>query len=271
MKYSQIISYYKQPEILDKTLHIWANQTFPKKDYEVLVMDGGYTGFPVAKLYKINYPDFNIRYFTYDGRIEYKCPVHAWNVGIKQSKAAVIGITMEDRLTTFDAVQALYQPHIKEPRIRFCTVLPRLMEGTLNDDIMLKINWRLNPKLLFAISKPTIIATKEKIENETVMFSLLKKHMMAIGGIDERWRDYGYWMLSLYQRMLNYGLSPFEVSWILNVHHHHKRHGTMEAEKYDGLARIAQWEKIKKLNDHPYNANVGMPWGEMEGDKEIIL
>ena len=52
MKYSQIISYYKQPHILKKTLHTWANQTFPREDYEVLVMDGGNDGLEIVKEYK---------------------------------------------------------------------------------------------------------------------------------------------------------------------------------------------------------------------------
>lgn len=272
MKYSQILSYYKQPEILEKTLHIWANQTFSKSDYEVLVMDGGQDkdGIKVAQGYKLKYPDFNLRYFTYDGRIAYKCPIHAWNVGIKHSTGEILGLTMEDRLTTFDAVEALYRPHTKEQGI-FCTVLPRLIEGSMDSNNIGTVEWRKNPKLLFAVSKPTVIATKEKRENETVMYSLPKQTMIEIGGMDERWRDYGYWMLSLYQRFLNYGLKPHEVSWIVNVHHHHSRHGTMEAEKYDRQARIAQWEEIKKLNNHPFKANVGIKWGEMEGDKEIIL
>jgi len=272
MKYSQILSYYKQAEILEKSLHIWANQTFPKKDYEVLVMDGEQSedGIKIAQNYKTEYPDFNLRYFTYGGRIVYKCPIHAWNVGIKQSMGEIIGLTMEDRLTTFDAVEALYRPHTRENDI-FCTVLPRLIEGSGGSNKIETVNWRENPKLLFAISKPTIIATKEKKENETVMFSLPRQIMLELGGFDERWRDYGYWMLSLYQRFLSYGLKPHEVSWIINAHHPHHRHGTMEAGKYDGQARIAQWEKIKKLNDHPFKENIGMNWGEMEGNKEIKL
>ena len=270
MKYSQIISYYKQPHILQKTLYTWANQTFPKEDYEILVMDGGNDGLSIVKYYKQHYPEFNLRYFTYDGRIKYKCPVHAWNVGVKQAKGVIIGITMEDRLTTFDAVEALYMPHTRENKI-FCTVLPRLMEGTLEDDPLDNINIKWNPKLLWSVSKPTTIATKENRENETVMFSLLRDTMVSIGGFDESWRDYGYWMLSLYQRMINSGLTPHEVSWIPNVHHHHARHGTMEAEKYDRQARIAAWEKIKKLNNHDYKANVNQSWGELDGDVEVIL
>ena len=270
MKYSQIISYYKQPHILKKTLHTWANQTFPKEDYEVLVMDGGNDGLEIVQFYKEYYPDLNLRYFTYDGRIKYKCPVHAWNVGVKQAKGLIIGITMEDRLTTFDAVEALYRPHVKSFNI-FCTVLPRIMEGTIEEDPLDDINIKWNPKLLWSVSKPTTIATKINRENETVMFSLPKDTMIKLGGIDERWRDYGYWMLSLYQRMLNFGLTPHEVSWIPNVHHHHARHGTMEAEKYDRQARIDAWEKIKKLNNHDYKANVDQSWGKLDGDSEIIL
>lgn len=271
MKFSMILSYYKQPVILEKTLHIWANQTFPKNDYEVLVMDGNNDGFEVVKICKVKYPDFNLRYFTYDGRIAYKCPVHAWNVGIKQSKGEIIGLTMEDRLTTFDAVEALYRPHTREKNI-FCDVLPRIMQGDLKNDLTQKVNWRDNPKLLFAISKPTTTATREKKETETVMYSLPRNTMLELGGFNEQWRDYAYWMLSMYQRFLNYGLRSYEVSWIVNVHHHHIRHDdTMAAQKYDRSARIAQWEEIKKLNNHSFKANIEINWGEMEGDKEIIL
>jgi len=58
MKFSMILSYYKQPVILEKTLHIWANQKFPKEDYEVLIMDGGDDtgGLAIAKDYKKDYP-----------------------------------------------------------------------------------------------------------------------------------------------------------------------------------------------------------------------
>ena len=149
------------------------------------------------------------------------------------------------------------------------------MEGNADDafcdKIINTINWRKDPRLLFTIAKPTVIATKEKNENETVMFSLPRKTMIELGGLDERWRDYGYWMLRLYRRFLNYGLKPHEVSWILNVHHHHMRHETMRAELYDGPARNAQWDKIRKLNGGDLYANTNQEWGIMDGDKELKL
>lgn len=273
MKFSMILSYYKQPVILERALHIWANQTFPKEDYEVLIMDGGKGRQAIshAQYYKRNWPNFNLRYFTYDGRIDYKCPVHAWNVGIRQARGEIIGITMEDRLTTFDAVEALYRPHEREEGI-FCTVLPWLINGRPDDDIINTVNWRENPRLLWAVSRPTIIASGKKKENETVMFSLPRKTMLELGGFDERWRDYGYWMLSLYRRMMDHGLRPYEVSWIINAHHPHHRHGTMRAELYDGEARRAAWERIRDLNNHGVFANVDNPdWGAMDGDEEVEL
>jgi len=270
MKVSVILSYFKQPEILEKSLWIWTNQTFDHNEYEILVMDGGIDteGIKVSQKYKKSFP--NLRYFTYDGHVDYKCPVHSWNVGFRQARGDVLIATMEDRLTSFDAVEALYRPHAKGDKI-FCTVLPYLMEGCLEDDPIDSVDWRKNPKFLWAISRPTMIATKEKKENETVMYSIPRKTILELGGFDERWRDYGYWMLDLYQRFLDHGLKPHEVSWIPNVHHHHKRHGTMRAELYDGEARRSQWEEIKKLNNYSVHANTGNNWGEMDEDKEIVL
>jgi glycosyltransferase involved in cell wall biosynthesis len=273
VKVSVVLSYYRQPIILERTLYIWSQQTFPYQDYEVLVMDGGQAdlGIAVARLYRELHPDFNLRYFTYDGRVKWMCPVHAWNVGIKQARGEIVIVTMEDRLTSFDAVGALYAPHAKRESI-FCTVLPWLMEGTVEDNLIGTVDWRANPKFLWAIARPTIIATGQKRENESVMFSLPRQTMIDLRGFDERWRDYGYWMLSLYQRFLDYGLRPYEVSWIPNVHHHHHRHGTMRAHLYDGEARRDQWETIKELNCHGVYANLGLhDWGVMDGDEEIEL
>jgi len=263
MKASVILSYYKQPTILEKTLYLWTNQTFNYKEYEILVMDGGgdQEGVKIYQDYKKSFP--NLRYFTYDGRVDYKCPIHSWNVGFKQAKGDILITTMEDRLTTFDAVEALYRPHTKHKNI-FCTVLPYLMENIEDGLAINNINWRKNPKLFWSIAKPTILATKVKEENETVMYSLPREIMLQLRGFDERWRDYGYWMLDLRKRFIDYGLKPFEVSWIINIHHPHNRNGTMRADLYDGQARIKQWEEISKL---PTNLNIN--WGSMEGSREI--
>ena len=263
MKVSVVLSYYKQPEILNKTLYIWTNQTFNHDEYEILVMDGGEDkkGIEVYKKYKKSFP--NLRYFTYDGRVDYKCPIHSWNVGFKQAKGNILITTMEDRLTTFDAIEALYRPHTKHKDI-FCTVLPYLMEGNIDNNPIDKIDWKMNPKLLWSISKPTIIATKEKTENETVMYSIPKDTMLKLGGFNEEWRDYGYWMLDLYKRFLDYKLKPFEVSWIINTHHHHLRHETMRAELYNRQARIKQMKECGGLI-----ANQGINWGSMEGSREL--
>lgn len=263
MKASVVLSYYKQPEILEKTLWIWTKQTFNHNDYEILVMDGGEDkkGIEVYKNYKKDFK--NLRYFTYDGRVDYKCPVHSWNVGFKQARGEIIIATMEDRLTTFDAVEAFYRPHTKHKNI-FCTVLPYLTTGNIDNDPINSINWRKNPRLFWSIAKPTLIAKKEIPENETVMYSVPKEILMKLRGFDESWRDYAYWMLSLYQRFLKIGLKPFEVSWIINLHHHHKRHGTMRAELYDRKARVEQYTKI-----HSLIANKNNDWGTMEGSKEL--
>jgi len=263
MKVSVILSYYKQPEILEKTLHIWTNQTFDHNEYEILVMDGGVDreAENICKDYRVKFP--NLRYFNYDGRVDYRCPIHSWNVGFKQARADILIVTMEDRLTTFDAVKALYEPHLKHPKI-FCTVLPYLLEGSVENNPIDKINWRENPKLLWSISKPTILATKEKAENETVLYSIPRKIMLELGGFNEDWRDYGYWMLDLRTRFINYGLKSFEVSWIINTHHHHLRHKTMRAELFDRQARIKQLKECGGLI-----ANVGREWGFMDGSKEL--
>jgi glycosyltransferase involved in cell wall biosynthesis len=263
MKVSVVLSYHKQPEILEKTLYVWTKQTFNHDEYEILVMDGGQDeeGIKIYRNYKKEFP--NLRYFTYDGRVDYKCPIHSWNVGFKQAKGDILIVTMEDRLTTFDAVEALYQPHTKHKNI-FCTVLPYLMEHTNGNLAINDIDWRSNPKLFWSVAKPTILATKVKEENETVMYSLPKETMLQLRGFDEKWRDYGYWMLDLRKRFIDYGLKPFEVSWIINMHHPHKRNGTMRADLYDGHARMQQWEEISKS---PTNLNID--WGSKEGSREI--
>jgi glycosyltransferase involved in cell wall biosynthesis len=259
MKVSVILSYFKQPKILEKSLYIWTNQTFDHNDYEILIMDGGKDteGINIYQKYKQQFP--NLRYFTYDGRVDYKCPIHSWNVGFKQAKGDILIVTMEDRLTTFDAVQALYQPHTLHKNI-FCTALPYL---ALAEDID-RIPWRENPKLFWSIAQPTILATKEKAENETVMYSLPRETMIELKGFDERWRDYGYWMLEMRRKFIEWRLQPFEVSWIINVHHSHNRNGTMRAELYDGEARRKQWKEIMS-----FKTNEGIDWGSMEGSQEL--
>ena len=151
MRASVILSYYKQPEILEKTLHIWTNQTFDHDEYEILIMDGGKDeqGIQVYQEYKKKFS--NIRYFTYDGRIQYMCPVHSWNVGFKQAKGDILITTMEDRLTTFDAVEALYRPHITHKDI-FCTSLPYIIYDDYEENIIDTVDWRKNPKLLWSIT-----------------------------------------------------------------------------------------------------------------------
>jgi hypothetical protein len=274
MRASVILSYYKQLEILKRSLFIWCNQTFPAEEYEILVMDGGRDEEAIdhVRWCKRNYPGLNIRYFIYDGRVGWKCPVHSWNVGIRQARGDVIIHTMEDRFTTFDAVEALYWPVEKPAMLRFCTVLPWHIQGQPEDNFIETVDWRSNPRLLWAVSEPSPIAKGRKMENETVLFSIQREYLIELGGHDERWRDYGYWMLDLYARMLGYGLKPYEVSWVINTHHPHHRHGTMNAHLFDGAARRDAWAKIRELNGHGYQANRGIEdWGAMDGDEEVEL
>lgn len=278
MRYSQIISYFNdleggRPQILDRTLHVWANQTVPRAEYELLIMEDGRSteGLAITRSYKKKYPDLNIRYFTYDGRRDFKGPFHSWNVGVKQARSDIIGVTMEDRLTSFDNIEACLAVHAKRRRV-FTTVLPFLLEGTKVKEIFATTPWKENPKLLWAKSIPSMLATGLKKEHESTMVSMRKSDYLDIGGQDERWYDYSYWCLYFYECMLHHGLEPVVLPQVINVHHWHpvSKIGH-RAHLYSGEQRRAQHEKIRRLNNGTFRANVGLEWGMMDGDEEAEL
>lgn len=278
MRYSQIISYFNdmevnRPQILDRTLYMWANQTVPRNEYELLIMEEGQSseGPAVARLYKEKYPDLNIRYFTYDGRKDFKGPVHSWNVGVKQARADIIGVAMDDRLTSFDNIKACLAVHAKRQNI-FTTVLPFLLREATIKDIFDTIPWRENPKLLWAESVPSMLATGLMKERESTMVSMRKEDYLEIGGLDERWYDYSYWCIYFYECMLRQGLEPVVLPQIINVHHWHPISNLgHRANLCSGGQRRAQHAKIKKLNNYTFKANVGLEWGMMDGDEELEL
>lgn len=280
MRYSQIISYFNdmevnRPRILNRTLHIWANQTIPRSEYELLIMEDGQSieGPVIAHFYKQKYPNLNIRYFTYDGRRDFKGPFHSWNVGVKQARADIIGVTMEDRLTSFDNIEACLAVHAKRQGV-FTTVLPFLLLGTKIEDIFASTAWVENPKLLWANAAPSRLATGLRKEDESTMVSMRKADYLAIGGLDERWYDYSYWCFYFYECMLHYGLECVVLPQVINVHHWHPTSNLgHRAHLYNGEQRRAQHEKIRKLNNYTLKANVGLgwEWGAMDGDEEIEL
>lgn len=278
MRYSQIISYFNdlevnRPRILDRTLHIWANQTIPRSEYELLVMEDGQSteGPAIARAHKQEYPGLNIRYFTYDGRRDFKGPFHSWNVGVKQARADIVGVTMEDRLTSLDNIEACLAVHTKRQAV-FTTVLPFLLLGTNIEATFANTPWRDNPKVLWANAAPSMLATGLKKEHESTMMSMRKADYLEIGGQDERWYDYSYWSLYFYECMLHHGLEPVVLPQVINVHHWHPSSNLgHRAHLYDGEQRRAQHEKIRKLNNYTFKANMGLEWGEMDGDEEIEL
>lgn len=113
---SVIIPTYNKPEILKMTLESLARQTFPKNQFEVMVIDDGLPPETRQKIKNfLSQIKLNLSFLAQ----VHKGPAAARNKGIKKAKGEIVLIINDDTVVTKDLLKKHYEFHQKYPAENF--------------------------------------------------------------------------------------------------------------------------------------------------------
>lgn len=116
IKLSIIIPTYNKPEILKMTLESLAKQTFPKSQFEVIVIDDGSPPEVRQKIKNfLSQTKLNLSFLVQN----HQGPAAARNKGIRKAKGEIVLIINDDTIATLSLLKRHYDFHRKNPKENF--------------------------------------------------------------------------------------------------------------------------------------------------------
>lgn len=114
LKISVIIPTYNRANLLEKALIALVRQDFPKMDFEILVCDDGSTDSTrtLVEIFSKNHKNPEIIYL----RQKNSGPAAARNMGIRESRAAIIAMTDDDCQPDSDWLKTIWQGFQDNPK-----------------------------------------------------------------------------------------------------------------------------------------------------------
>jgi len=217
MKISIVMSYWERLQYLERALSTIVSQTFPKEDYEIIIIEGGSTPCDVIAETFRNQADIKV----------IKLPQKQWfnmwgfpcNVGIKEAKYELIMFANQDELWRDDILQSLSDKHSKDEKL----LSYAYHVWNVDDYRSAQLPRRPTQKEIKAIQEQEapymsfhqgawnwqgVIASWEgDVYRVPFNLSCLRtEHMKAVGGFDEEFYGYGWAENDIALRLLNYGL-----------------------------------------------------------------
>lgn len=132
MKISVIIPTYDREGLLEKCMDSLFNQTIPKKDYEILIINDGGNEKTRNLIKNLRKKYKNLGYFEQN----HKGPAAARNLGIKKSKGRIIAFTDDDCIVEKDWLKNIIRAH--EKYVLYAGIGGRTF-NILKDDYIAKI------------------------------------------------------------------------------------------------------------------------------------
>ena len=115
MKYSVVIATYNRNRLLLKNLESLRNQTIPKDDYEIIIVNDGSSDSTESdiKFFTGENPDLDMRYF----RQKNSGPSKARNRGIREARGEIIFLTDDDCIPPENWIETLAQKYSLHPEV----------------------------------------------------------------------------------------------------------------------------------------------------------
>lgn len=114
MKISIIIQTYNRATLLDETLQTLVNQSYPKTDYEILVVDNCSTDHTKQIVEKYAECTDNHVSYLYEPR---HGSHFARNGAVKCAKGDILYFTDDDILAEKDMLEQIVQPFVNDPQV----------------------------------------------------------------------------------------------------------------------------------------------------------
>jgi MoaA/NifB/PqqE/SkfB family radical SAM enzyme/glycosyltransferase involved in cell wall biosynthesis len=113
MDISIIIPTYNRKDRLRQSLESFFKQDYPREDFEIIVVDDGSNDGTEGMLKELSKEQINLRYLLQS----HKGPAAARNLGIKHTKAEIIGFTDNDCILNCDWVKRMVEVHRLEDAV----------------------------------------------------------------------------------------------------------------------------------------------------------
>jgi len=134
MKVSVVVPTYNRKNKLEKCLNALANQTYPKKNYEIIIVDDGSIDGTYEFLKEKQKEIKNLKIFRQNN----KGPAAARNLGIKNAKGKIIFFTDDDVIVPNNWIEKFLEIFKKYPEIAAVGGYIEASGGTIKKNIFAK-------------------------------------------------------------------------------------------------------------------------------------
>lgn len=270
IKVSTIIATYNRDELLERSLYTYTQQTLPKEEFELIILNDGETD--TWKILEPFKPRVNIIYVKMkrEEHQKFRGQTVPHNLGLSLAIGEVAVFTHPEILMPPQTLEALYSPHLEFGQSTFLTMKLYNLSKSVQE-MLDTVDWKSDleniKKLPGFYTDPIYDGTKTytnkmfedpkfKWESNTT-FSMKRIQLLNIGGFDEfnRW---GPDDPSFASRRRKLKIATKIVPNLMNYHQNH------EAQ----TAHLRKWDFRVKW--YPTKASAKLIMKDHKGECEIV-
>jgi GT2 family glycosyltransferase len=180
MKASIVVATYNRKDKLEKCLNALANQTYPKDDYEIIIVDDGSTDGTYEFLKEKQKEIKNLRIFRQNN----KGPASARNLGVKNAKGEVIFFTDDDVIVPNNWIEEFLKVFEKYPEVVAVGGYLEASEEMIKRNIFAKYEAYMS-RLVYNMPNELYIGGVETFGVVTCNAAYKKKVIEEVGYFDE--------------------------------------------------------------------------------------
>lgn len=273
-KLSVVMSCCNKAKLLCWTLLTLIEQETPPD--EIIIIDDGSndgTGSVICRFQRV-YPNANIKYY-YNNNPDFTMCAWGLNCGIKKATNEIIMLTMPEILHPTPDVKIMLD-HFNNPENDRTLLRGCRLYQVFGEDLLAEINRENFREPIAIIQRPEVQEWYQGLESVDGMITymptgglhhiagVLKKHLLAVGGFDERFSEPGHrgWEdVDFFQRICGgggfYNLEEIESPEIIGIHLPHRKPSVIAEEKETHNFKIMEENCLRE----EYEVNVGKEWG----------
>jgi len=180
MKASIVVATYNRKDKLKKCLNALANQTYPKEDYEIIIVDDGSTNGTYEFLKEKQKEIKNLRIFRQNN----KGPAAARNLGVKNAKGEIIFFTDDDVIVPNNWIEEFLKVFEKYPEVVAVGGYIEASEEMIKKNIFAKYESYMS-RLVYNMPNELYVGGVETFGVVTCNAAYKKKVIEEVGYFDE--------------------------------------------------------------------------------------
>ncbi len=236
MTFSVIIPTYNRKELLKQCLSSLFAQTFPKNEYEVIVVDDGST-------------DGTVEFLKSQSALwrtqNHKGPAAARNFGVKQAQREIIAFADDDCVPPADWLEKLYDGFKRHPEVAVVSGYQEAQEEILQKNLVAQYE-RFQTRELYGGKDKEIVGGFETPGGVTNNMAVKRQVFDKVGLFDENFPVPGGEDADLKKRIADAGFKFLYIPLKVEHHQEYSLRGFLRQQKTRGIgARFfrEKWEQ----------------------------